>query len=68
MGRDNAWLEIDGQTLLVRQIALAQAAGATELFISGRADADYSHLDCRVLQDRFPNAGRWQGWNARSKP
>ena len=61
MGRDKAWLEIEGQTLLARQIALARETGAAEIFISGRADADYSAFGCPVLQDGFPDAGPLAG-------
>lgn len=61
MGRDKAWLEIDGQTLLARQIALVRAVGAYEVFISGRAGANYSAFDCRVLLDQFPDAGPLAG-------
>ena len=61
MGRDKAFLEIGGQTLLARQIETARAAGATEIFISGRADADYSAFGCRVLKDNFPDAGPLAG-------
>src|ERR1035438_9547728 len=41
MGRDKAWLEVGRQTLLARQIQLAQAAGATEIFVSGRFGVAY---------------------------
>jgi molybdopterin-guanine dinucleotide biosynthesis protein A len=61
MGRDKAFLEIGGQTLLARQIKLARETGAAEILISGRADADYSSLNCRVLQDNFPDAGPLAG-------
>ena len=61
MGRDKAWLEIGGQTLLARQVELARAAGAAEIFISGRSDTDYSALGCRVLQDNFAGAGPLAG-------
>lgn len=61
MGRDKAWLEIAGQTLLARQIGLAQELGAVEIFISGRADVDYSTFGWRVLQDRFSEAGPLAG-------
>ncbi|MDD5140921.1 MAG: molybdenum cofactor guanylyltransferase [Verrucomicrobiales bacterium] len=61
MGRDKAWLEAGGQTLLARQIGLARKIGAAEVFISGRADADYSAFGCRVLQDKFPEAGPLAG-------
>jgi len=61
MGRDKAWLETGGQTLLARQIGLARETGAAEIFISGRVDADYSAFGCRVLQDEFPDAGPLAG-------
>jgi molybdopterin-guanine dinucleotide biosynthesis protein A len=57
MGRDKAWLEIEGRSLLARQIQLVRDAGADEVFISGRANADYSNFDCRVLHDRIVDAG-----------
>lgn len=46
MGRDKALLEVGGQPLLVRQIKFGWATRATEVFISGRAGVDYSHLNC----------------------
>jgi len=61
MGRDKAWLEVGGQTLLARQIGLVRDAGASEIFISGRADVDYSSFGCRVLKDKFQNAGPLAG-------
>jgi molybdopterin-guanine dinucleotide biosynthesis protein A len=61
MGRDKALLDIDGQTLLARQIQLARETGAAEIFVSGRADMDYSVLDCHVLLDKFPNVGPLAG-------
>ncbi len=61
MGRDKAWLELGGRTLLARQIELVRNAGATEVFISGRAAVDYSAFRCRVLQDRFQNVGPLAG-------
>jgi molybdopterin-guanine dinucleotide biosynthesis protein A len=57
MGRDKAWLNIDGQSLLARHIQLVREAGAQEVLISGRANVDYSEFDCRVLQDRLVDAG-----------
>lgn len=61
MGRDKARLEINGQTLLARQTALVRAAGAREVFISGRAGADYYEFGCPVLRDRFSDAGPLAG-------
>lgn len=61
MGRDKAFLEIDGKTLLARQIAVARAAGALDVFISGRADTNYSAFDGLVLRDQFQQAGPLAG-------
>jgi len=61
MGRDKAWLEVDGQPLIRRQIKLVRELDAKEIFISGRADGDYTALQCPVLTDKFPNAGPLAG-------
>ena len=61
MGRDKAFVEIGGQTLLARQIALAREVGATKVFISGRAGVNYSGFGCEVLVDKFQNAGPLAG-------
>jgi len=61
MGCDKAWLPLDGQPLLARQIALARELAPTELFISGRADTDYTSLGCPVLTDEFADAGPLAG-------
>src|SRR5215469_13467268 len=42
MNRDKAFLNIDGRTLLARQIELARQAGAKNIFVSGRSGKDYS--------------------------
>ena len=72
MGRDKAFLELDGKTLLARQIQTVREAGAGEVFISGRAGVDYSKHGCRVLADRFsgvgPLAGIHAGLNAATTP
>ena len=61
MGRDKAWLPLDGQPLLARQIAMVRQLSPAEIFISGRADTDYGSLGCRVLRDGFPDAGPLAG-------
>lgn len=61
MGRDKAWLEVAGETLLARQIKLARAAGATEVFLSGRANQDYSRFEIPVVRDHFPDCGPLAG-------
>ena len=61
MNHDKAFLEIDGRTLLARQIELARQAGADKIFISGRAGKDYSAFNCPVLEDKFQDAGPLAG-------
>ena len=61
MGRDKAWLPLDGQPLLAQQIAVVRKLKPVELFISGRADTDYSSLGCPVLTDEFADAGPLAG-------
>ena len=61
MGRDKAFLKIDGQTLLSRQIALARSAGAEAVYLSGRPATDYSATGCPVLMDAFPGCGPLAG-------
>ncbi len=61
MGRDKAWLEVGSQRLLDRQIELVRATGAVEVFISGRADSDYTGFGGRVLRDQFAKAGPLAG-------
>ena len=57
MGPDKTLLEAGPQPLLARQIKVARAAGASQVFISGRRSMDYTAFNCPVLQDRFPNSG-----------
>lgn len=61
MGTDKAFLQLQGQLLLERQIQLAREIGAKEVFISGRPYTDYSPFDCDVLHDRFTEAGPLAG-------
>lgn len=61
MGRDKAWLEFAGQSLLARQIALARELGAGETFVSGRPGVDYAALGCPVLHDPVPDCGPLSG-------
>lgn len=61
MARDKAWIEIEGRPLLMRQIELVREFGAAEIFISGRADTDYSKVGCPVLLDQIADAGPLAG-------
>jgi molybdopterin-guanine dinucleotide biosynthesis protein A len=64
MGRDKAFIEVDGRPLLARQIQLASDVGADEVYVSGRAEADYAAFNCPVLRDRFINFGPLAGIEA----
>lgn len=57
MGRDKAWVEFRGRTLIAAAVDTARRAGAGEVFISGRGGGDYSVLKCRVLLDLEPGFG-----------
>ena len=61
MTRDKAFLEIDGKTLLARQIELARQVGAEKIFLSGRVGTDYSGFHCPVLGDKFRDVGPLAG-------
>ena len=72
MGRDKAWLEVEGQPLLRRTGETVRALGVEEIFISGRAGADYSALKLPVLIDLEsgggPLGGIERGLDAASSP
>lgn len=57
MGRDKAWVELEGRPLIRRALETVRNCGITEIFISGRAGTDYSLLGCPVLLDREPGFG-----------
>jgi molybdopterin-guanine dinucleotide biosynthesis protein A len=57
MGRDKAWVELDGQPLIRRALDTVRGSGITEIIISGRAGTDYSILRCPVLLDRESGFG-----------
>ena len=57
MGRDKAWLELDGTPLIRLAVEKLRALGIKEVFISGRAGEDYSALKCPVLFDLEPGLG-----------
>jgi molybdopterin-guanine dinucleotide biosynthesis protein A len=61
MGRDKAWLPLEGQPLLARQMAAVRELDPVELFISGRTDTDYHSLGCPVLTDEFSDVGPLAG-------
>lgn len=72
MGRDKAWLEVEGQLLLGRAVNAVRSLGVEEIFISGRAGADYSASKLPVLIDLEagcgPLGGVERGLDAASSP
>lgn len=54
MGRDKASIEFNGHSLLSLAVEKVRQLGITEVFISGRAEKDYSTLNCPVLLDLGP--------------
>ncbi len=68
MGRDKAWLEIEGQPLLLRQIRLLQEVGLSEIGIAA-GPADRPPLpsippEIPLLRDRFDGLGPLAGLEA----
>lgn len=61
MGCDKARIALHGKTLLATQVERVRMLAPTELFISGRADVDYSELSCPVLLDAIPDGGPLAG-------
>jgi molybdopterin-guanine dinucleotide biosynthesis protein A len=57
MGRDKAWIEVNGQPLAARAMEKIRRLGVAEIFISGRAGVDYSMLNRPVLLDRESGLG-----------
>lgn len=57
MGRDKAWVEWQGESLLAAAVGKFRQLGVAEVFISGRAGVDYSGFDCAVLTDPEPGLG-----------
>lgn len=57
MGRDKAFLEFGGQSLLAHQLETVAALRPAEILVSGRPDTDYSHLGYPVVLDAQPGCG-----------
>lgn len=64
MGRDKAFLTVDGTPLIARQAALLRSLGIEDLIISGRAGVDYTVPDARVVTDPIADAGPLSGLSA----
>ena len=57
MGRDKAWVEVDGRPLIVRSLEMLSSLGLDEILISGRRGTDYSAFGLPVLFDARPGCG-----------
>lgn len=57
MGQDKASVQFKGHSLLSLAVEKVRQLGITEVFISGRAEKDYSTLNCPVLLDLEPGCG-----------
>jgi molybdopterin-guanine dinucleotide biosynthesis protein A len=57
MGRDKAWIEHNGLSLIAAAVTKARDSGAVEVFVSGRPGIDYYSLGCPVLCDLEPGLG-----------
>ena len=64
MGRDKAFVEIDGVPLWQRQLRLLLALEPRELFISGPVRAEWTDLGTAVLPDVKRDAGPLAGLTA----
>lgn len=57
MGRDKAWLELEGKPLIGVAFDRIRELNPAEIFISGRSGVDYSTFKCPVLLDLMPGFG-----------
>jgi molybdopterin-guanine dinucleotide biosynthesis protein A len=64
MGRDKAFLTLDGVPLITRQVALLRSLGIDDLLISGRSGVDYTVPSARVVIDQVADAGPLGGLSA----
>lgn len=61
MGQDKALIQVQGESLLQRQLVTIQTLGPAECFISGRAGVNYGAEGIPVLHDPLPGQGPMAG-------
>ncbi len=61
MGKDKAFLEIDGVPLWQRQIQLLESLAPKQIFIAGPSRAEWTRAGCKVISDAQINAGPLAG-------
>jgi molybdopterin-guanine dinucleotide biosynthesis protein A len=64
MGRDKAWLAVDGEPLWRRQLATLRALEPAEIFVCGAGRDDLAAADARALLDAEPDRGPLGGLTA----
>jgi molybdenum cofactor guanylyltransferase len=57
MGRDKAFLEIDGIPLWQRQLQTLRELGPSEIFLAGPARHEWVESGLEIISDAAPNAG-----------
>ena len=57
MGRDKAWLAVDGEPLWRRQLATLRTLEPAEIFVCGAGRDDLAAPDARALLDAVPDRG-----------
>ena len=61
MGRDKAFIAIDGVPLWRRQLQLLEDLRPHELFIAGPAHEEWQQIGCIIIPDAAPDAGPLAG-------
>jgi len=64
MGRDKAWLAVDGEPLWRRQLATLRTLEPAEIFVCGAGRDDLAAPDARALLDAVPDRGPLGGLTA----
>jgi molybdopterin-guanine dinucleotide biosynthesis protein A len=59
MGRDKAWLEVEGRPIIARVVAVLREVADEVLVVAN--DPRYAELGLRVVPDRFPEGGALGG-------
>lgn len=57
MGRDKAFLEVNGEPMWRRQLMLLETLAPAELLIAGPSHANWAAARCEILQDAVPDSG-----------
>jgi molybdopterin-guanine dinucleotide biosynthesis protein A len=64
MHQDKAFLEIAGEPLWRRQLALLKSLGPEQLFLAGPRHPEWMHASCEIIPDAITTAGPLGGFVA----